>query len=272
MFGEQQQSFSKIFWLLDAMDAKLDRLVPRLIGSFSSVASIQLPATTTNQPHTDYVTTNLPQPPVPLIQPQSEIESETGPDLFFTNDNMTDDGNRTTISVLQPLPDNFPQLQPNVDLLCKKNLLLGLGHTAINARDDKDGDASGTLLKSGIALIVVLESAAAHHPRPTDSQLLSSNPLHIWVGVASISKSIILITVPSYFVCNTSSVNVSKNGYTSNLEIHLPKISFSDQVAVESQGEREKKVWHFFAGDLLADLFTDLLANLFDELPLPQAA
>ncbi|KAJ4959707.1 hypothetical protein NE237_019617 [Protea cynaroides] len=260
------------------------------------VTTIQLLATITNLPPTEFVitnlpptdsvTTNLPQPPVPLIQPRSEIESETGPDLFFTNDNMADDGNRTTIPVLQPLPDNFPQLQPNIHLRRKKNLLLGLGHTAFDVGDDKDGDAYGTLLKSGIALIIVLESAVAHRPWPANSQLLWPNPLQIWEGVASICKSTISITtlicsitwpasacdrsslpqfvapfdagmappfdalkikfgwlalhLPSYFVGNTSSVNASKNGYTSNFEIHLPKISFSDQVAVESQGEREK--------------------------------
>ncbi|KAJ4965198.1 hypothetical protein NE237_017047 [Protea cynaroides] len=43
----------------------------------------------------------------------------------------------------------------------------------------------------------------------------------------------------------TSSMNVSKYGHTSNLEIHLRRIPFSDQVPVESQGEREKKFWRF---------------------------
>ena len=98
MFGKQQQSFLKIFRLLDAIDAKLDRLIRCLIGSSSSVATIQLPVTITNPPPTEFVitnlpptdsvTTNLPQPPVPLMQPRSEIESETGPDVFFTNDNI----------------------------------------------------------------------------------------------------------------------------------------------------------------------------------------
>ncbi|KAJ4950040.1 hypothetical protein NE237_026872 [Protea cynaroides] len=101
------------------------------------------------------------------------MESETNPYLFMTDDNIDDDGNRTTI----------PILQPKADLLCKKNLLLGLG------------DASGTPLKSGISLIVVLEITVAHRPWPADLQLLLwLNPLQVWAGVVFLCKPAILIT------------------------------------------------------------------------------
>ncbi|KAJ4964222.1 hypothetical protein NE237_024161 [Protea cynaroides] len=69
MIAEQQQSFLEIFRLLDAMDAKLDRLVPRLTGSSSSLATIQLPVTITNLPPTEFVSAKLPHPLFPPYSP-----------------------------------------------------------------------------------------------------------------------------------------------------------------------------------------------------------
>ncbi|KAJ4973016.1 hypothetical protein NE237_006190 [Protea cynaroides] len=109
------------------MDAKLDLLVPRLTGSSSSVAIIQLPVTITNKQPADSVTTNLPQPPMPLIQPQSQPKAliQTQKQSLLTN---------IQIHKLEEIEDLVLLVEED-NLSKKKDVLLRLGH----ARDDKDG-------------------------------------------------------------------------------------------------------------------------------------